>query len=319
MDTAAAELSPHSDLDLVLLHSTETPASYAALLAERLWYPIWDSGIRLDHSVRSVGVARQVARTDLPALLGMLDLRHIAGDPALTSELPAGCWPTGAPTPRSGCLRCWRPARSAPTAAASWPMRPLPTSRSPAAGCAILSVMQAVAASWVADCPHQGLAEARNALLDVRDALQSAGGPGGRSDPGPGPGPAGRRAGLGRPGRVAAPGVVASVGSSRTPADLTWYRVGRALVRLAARPWWSADPGRGCNAAPLADGIVEQDGEAVLAAVGRPGEPTRRWHSGSAAAAAQAGIPVVAGHRWCGWSRTPRRCPCRGRTTPGGR
>ena len=30
------ELSPFSDLDLVLLHSTETPASYAGMLAERL-------------------------------------------------------------------------------------------------------------------------------------------------------------------------------------------------------------------------------------------------------------------------------------------
>ena len=81
------ELSPFSDLDLVLLHSTETPASYAGMLAERLWYPIWDSKIRLDHSVRSVGGARQIARTDLPAMLGMLDLRHIAGDPELAVTL----------------------------------------------------------------------------------------------------------------------------------------------------------------------------------------------------------------------------------------
>ena len=81
------ELSPYSDLDLVLLHSTETPASYAGMLAERLWYPIWDSKIRLDHSVRSVGGARQIARTDLPAMLGMLDLRHIAGDPDLAVTL----------------------------------------------------------------------------------------------------------------------------------------------------------------------------------------------------------------------------------------
>src|SRR3954451_10337309 len=81
------ELSPFSDLDLVLLHSTETPASYAGMLAERLWYPIWDSKVRLDHAVRSVGGARQVARTDLPAMLGMLDLRHIAGDPELAVTL----------------------------------------------------------------------------------------------------------------------------------------------------------------------------------------------------------------------------------------
>src|SRR4051794_14473083 len=81
------ELSPFSDLDLVLLHSSETPASYAEMLAERLWYPIWDSKVKLDHSVRSVGGARQIARVDLPAMLGMLDLRHIAGDPELAGLL----------------------------------------------------------------------------------------------------------------------------------------------------------------------------------------------------------------------------------------
>src|SRR6476661_4593591 len=86
-DGCRGELSPFSDLDLVLLHSTETPASYAGMLAERLWYPIWDSKIRLDHSVRSVGGARQIARADLPAMLGMLDLRHIAGDPDLAITL----------------------------------------------------------------------------------------------------------------------------------------------------------------------------------------------------------------------------------------
>ena len=34
------ELGPFSDLDLMLLHSTETPASYAGMPAERMWYPI---------------------------------------------------------------------------------------------------------------------------------------------------------------------------------------------------------------------------------------------------------------------------------------
>ncbi len=167
------ELSPYSDLDLVLLHSTETPASYAEMLAQRLWYPIWDSKVRLDHSVRSVGGARQIARQDLPAVLGMLDLRHIAGDPDLATALHRRVladWRTDArdrlPALLASCRE--RAERSGELAFATSP--DLKESRG---GLRDLVVMRAVAASWVADCPHQGLEEARSALLDVRDALHA--------------------------------------------------------------------------------------------------------------------------------------------------
>src|SRR5829696_6748372 len=78
------ELAPHSDLDLVFLHSGR-PGQ--AELAEQLWYPLWDSGIGLDHSVRTVGEAVQVATTDLKAAMGLLEARHLAGDPALSARL----------------------------------------------------------------------------------------------------------------------------------------------------------------------------------------------------------------------------------------
>ena len=79
------EPAPWSDLDLVLLH-TGRPGSVSEL-ADSIWYPIWDSGVGLDHSVRTPEQSLDVARDDLKALLGMLDLRHLAGDAALTSEL----------------------------------------------------------------------------------------------------------------------------------------------------------------------------------------------------------------------------------------
>ena len=170
------ELGPFSDLDLMLLHSTETPASYAGMLAERMWYPIWDSKIRLDHSVRSVGGARQIARTDLPAMLGMLDLRHIAGDPELAVTLHRRVladWRADAKN-RLAALRdrcAERAERSGALAFATTP--DLKESRG---GLRDLVVMRAVAASWVADCPHHGLEEARSALLDVRDVLQALAG-----------------------------------------------------------------------------------------------------------------------------------------------
>ena len=51
------ELCPASDLDLVLVHDGKRGRDLAAL-ADRLWYPIWDSGFTLDHSVRTPNEAR---------------------------------------------------------------------------------------------------------------------------------------------------------------------------------------------------------------------------------------------------------------------
>ena len=78
------ELAPYSDLDLVLLHDGRKDVDR---LAEELWYPLWNSGIGLDHSVRTPGQAVQVAATDLRAAFGLLEARHIAGDPELSEKV----------------------------------------------------------------------------------------------------------------------------------------------------------------------------------------------------------------------------------------
>ena len=89
------ELVAGSDLDVLLLHAKRRDIGS---VAEKLWYPIWDDGVKLDHSVRTVTEARQVAAADLKALLGLLDMRHVAGDAGLTDQL------------RSQVLADWRSA-----------------------------------------------------------------------------------------------------------------------------------------------------------------------------------------------------------------
>ncbi|WP_076063174.1 [protein-PII] uridylyltransferase [Mycobacterium sp. IS-1264] len=83
------ELLPYSDLDLMLLHDNKS-ADVLQRVADRLWYPLWDANVRLDHSVRTVSGALGVANSDMIAALGMLDARHIAGDPELSDELISG-------------------------------------------------------------------------------------------------------------------------------------------------------------------------------------------------------------------------------------
>ncbi|WP_347954456.1 [protein-PII] uridylyltransferase [Gordonia aichiensis] len=73
------EMIGYSDLDLILVHDDRFPERLGPV-ADGLWYPLWDAGIGLDHSVRTVPDALRVTREDATAALGLLDARFIAGD-----------------------------------------------------------------------------------------------------------------------------------------------------------------------------------------------------------------------------------------------
>jgi [protein-PII] uridylyltransferase len=56
-------------------------------VAEKIWYSVWDTGMRLDHSVRTPSETIGMARENLKVVLGLLDARLIAGDAALAEPL----------------------------------------------------------------------------------------------------------------------------------------------------------------------------------------------------------------------------------------
>ncbi len=82
-----AELCPESDVDLLLLH---TGRADIGAVADRIWYPIWDAGLKLGHSVRTVKETLGLAQDDLDTATALLSVRHLAGDGALTADLSAG-------------------------------------------------------------------------------------------------------------------------------------------------------------------------------------------------------------------------------------
>ena len=288
------ELSPFSDLDLVLLHSSETPGSYAEMLAERLWYPIWDSKVKLDHSVRSVGGARQIARVDLPAMLGMLDLRHIAGDPELAGLLRRRVLADWRADAKERLLQLEASCTERTERSGEMAFSTEPNLKESRGGLRDLVVMRSVAASWLADCPHQGLEEARSELLDVRDALHLTAGR--RTDRLHIQDQDGVAKALDIPDRDALLTKVAGIGRAvALAADLTWHRVHRAIDEPNRNGQVYDIGGRFARRAqrlPLADGVVEQEGEVILARAANPARdaalPLR-----AAAAAAQAGLTVA--------------------------
>ncbi len=78
------ELSLQSDIDVVLLH---TGRPDIGAFADRVWYPIWDEGVKLGHAVRTPKEALTLAADDLDTATSLLQVRHIAGDEDLTDEL----------------------------------------------------------------------------------------------------------------------------------------------------------------------------------------------------------------------------------------
>ncbi len=171
---ARGDAGPVSDLDLVLLHDGRVlPSAEVSGLADRLWYPVWDAQLRLDHSVRTPSQCRDVAAGDLSAAVGLLDLRVVCGDADLVAAT------------RARLLEDWRAAarrrmpellevlaeRSERHGDAAYLLEPdLKESRG---GLRDVTVLRAVAATWLADWPHQPVDAAYARLLDIRDALHT--------------------------------------------------------------------------------------------------------------------------------------------------
>jgi [protein-PII] uridylyltransferase len=81
-----SELCPQSDLDVMLLRS---PRRDVTVISERVWYPIWDAGIKLGHSVCTQREALEIADNDMDTATALLSARHVAGDASLTMDLRA--------------------------------------------------------------------------------------------------------------------------------------------------------------------------------------------------------------------------------------
>src|SRR5690348_1794680 len=282
------ELVPGSDLDVLLLHHARPGI---AALADRIWYPLWDSGTRLDHAVRRPADARAVARSDLRVALGLLHARHVAGDPELTGELRSGAladWRAAAGT-RLAELHALHEERTARSGELAFLLEPdLKEARG---GLRDAEAIYAVAAAWVAPGPGPRVRAAQEGILDTRHALHEV------------TGRASDRLVLQEQDEVARVLGLADAdallchlaGAGRTIA----YSLDQSLRQAQRSRGTAARPtrlrggrARSPQRRPLADGLVEQDGEVVLA---RPAEPTADpvLVLRAAAAAAAAGLPLA--------------------------
>lgn len=280
------ELFGGSDLDLLLLHADRDEPSIAAL-ADGIWYPVWDSGVLLDHVVRTFEQARRLASADLAVLLGLLDARTVAGEPSLVARL------------RSAVLADWRAAarRRLPDLRAAWDERGRragdlrhdlePNLKDGRGGLRDLVSLRAVAATWVADRPHRDVDVAVRRLADVRDALHQATGRASNTLVMQEQDTVAQLLGL-DDADVLLREVGAAAAAVSQAADVTWRRATSAVVPRRAR----FARGRVPVLKLLGPGLAEHDGEAVLTARADPrSDPLLVLRL--AARAARAGLPLA--------------------------
>jgi [protein-PII] uridylyltransferase len=163
------ELVPYSDLDLVLVHNGHRGIEK---VAEQIWYPLWNSGVGLDHSVRTVGEALDVAAKDLRTALGLLDARHVAGDETLTRQLAdeaRDAWRTGVRRRFDELISSARTRWARSGEVAHWVEPDLKHGRG---GLRDLAMLDALALAQLVDRPAGEVAAARKLLLDARTELR---------------------------------------------------------------------------------------------------------------------------------------------------
>ena len=266
------DAGPASDLDLVLIHDGRTHSTaHIAELAQRLWYPIWDAGLELDHSMRSITECRQVASKDLAAAAGLLDLHPVAGDAALAQQARAAIYQDWRSAARKRLPELLAASRARAERHGELAYLIEPHLKEARGGLRDHMSLSALSATWLTDRPHGAVDEAGEHLKDVRDAIQLV---------------------TGRPvnvlGRHIADEVAQAMGhddpdellaslaeAGRTVAfalDTTERGARRSLERagIGSRAWKA----RRLRAAPrhvaVAEGLIDVDGELALSGAGDP-------------------------------------------------
>ena len=258
-----AELAPYSDLDVVLVHDEEVDLGE---VGQQVWYPIWDSGAQLDHSVRTLPEMVAAAGEDVRVASGLLDVRHLAGDPNLTLRLRTTMLAQWRRAARDRLPELHRLVRDRHRLIGELAHLSVPDLKEAEGGLRDATVLKALVATWLVDVPHSDLERCRLALLDVRDRLhESAGRATDRIAP---EAWAELAAGLDLGDERAAQVHVRELGRRITHLSrLAWRRVDAVLARPT-----STRTARKPALEPLAPGVALSRGEVVLDRGARPAD-----------------------------------------------
>jgi [protein-PII] uridylyltransferase len=85
-----AELNPHSDIDFMFLHDRQIAASrplpHLSQVIDGVLYPVFDIGLKVGHSVRTIEECVKVANSDMQAKTSLVEARLVAGEEAIFNK-----------------------------------------------------------------------------------------------------------------------------------------------------------------------------------------------------------------------------------------
>ncbi len=264
------ELAPHSDLDVVLVSDDGwSDDQQLRQIAEQLWYPLWDSGANVDHSVRTLPEMVAAAQTDLRVASGLLDVRHLGGDPHLTLRLRGTMLAQWRRDARERLPELHKLVRSRHDLMGELAHESVPDLKEAEGGIRDATVLKSLVATWLVDVPHVELERSRLALLDVRDLVHDL---------------------AGRATDRVAPELWTELGAALAPqlgssdartAQVHVRTLGRRITHLSRLTWRRVDdvlarPAhvgvRRPSLTPLAEGVALAAGEVVLDKRAQPAE-----------------------------------------------
>lgn len=172
------DMAPYSDLDVVLVAEDDVNQEWFGEFAGQVWYPLWDSGNKLDHSVRTLSETITAAQNDIRVASGLLDIRHIAGDYSLALRLRTTILAQWRRQARQRLPELHEMVRNRHRLIGELAHLSMPDLKEAEGGLRDATVLKSLTATWLVDVPAADLERCRGQLLDVRDVLHAAAGRG---------------------------------------------------------------------------------------------------------------------------------------------
>lgn len=175
------ELTPGSDLDIVIIHSGNYSEKELAALVNRILYPLWDikvegRSLKIDHSVRTPAEMRSVAESDLKVALGLLDIRLICGSAELVAEVQSDALENWRKSAKSRLFELQKSLEDRHQKMGELAYLLEPDIKEARGGIRDITALRAIARAGVIPVPIERISFAESLLANVREALHIASG-----------------------------------------------------------------------------------------------------------------------------------------------
>jgi [protein-PII] uridylyltransferase len=169
------ELSPGSDLDIVILHQGQFSESALSDFVNELLYPLWDNK-SVDHSVRTRTETRDAAESDLKVALGLLDIRLVAGDADLVASVQSESLDSWRKQARSRLPELKKSLEQRHERAGELAYLLEPDVKEARGGLRDINALRAISLSGATNVPLERISWAESKLNDVRETLHQTSG-----------------------------------------------------------------------------------------------------------------------------------------------